>query len=48
MSTFPDLPYHLIDSTNILYDLVYNPVESIFLKKGKMKNELQNFALQEK
>lgn len=38
MSTFPDLPYHLIDSTNILYDLVYNPVESIFLKKGKMRN----------
>ena len=31
----PDLPYNLIEKSNILYDLVYNPSETLFMKKGK-------------
>lgn len=33
----PDLPYDFIDSNHLLYDLVYNPAETLFLKKGKEK-----------
>lgn len=35
IETFPDLPYEGLSSVHFLYDLVYNPAESIFLKKGK-------------
>lgn len=31
---FPDIPYHYLDNNHILYDLVYNPLETIFMKKG--------------
>ena len=31
----PDLPYNLVEKENILYDLVYNPSETLFIKKGK-------------
>lgn len=31
----PDIPYHYIGSKHLLYDLVYNPSETLFLKKGK-------------
>tara|TARA_B100001175_G_scaffold82611_1_gene69235 strand:+ start:1896 stop:2654 length:759 start_codon:yes stop_codon:yes gene_type:complete len=34
---FPDIPYNLINNNHILYDLVYNPVETIFMKKGDEK-----------
>ncbi len=33
----PLLPYDLIGKFNILYDLTYNPSETLFLKKGKEK-----------
>ncbi|MDZ7738717.1 MAG: shikimate dehydrogenase [Bacteroidales bacterium] len=47
----PDLPYHALDSNHILYDLVYNPVETLFLKKGKergciTKNGLEMLYIQ--
>ncbi|NQV03150.1 MAG: shikimate dehydrogenase, partial [Bacteroidia bacterium] len=32
--TSPPLPYHLISSQHFLYDLVYNPEETLFLKHG--------------
>lgn len=32
---FPDIPYQFIGSSHLLFDLVYNPAESIFLQKGK-------------
>jgi shikimate dehydrogenase len=35
--TFPDLPYNAINTKHLLYDLVYNPEESQFLKKGMAK-----------
>ena len=31
----PLLPYEAMDSHNLLYDLIYNPDETLFLKKGK-------------
>ncbi len=31
----PLLPYHLLTPQHLLYDLVYNPEETLFLKKGK-------------
>jgi shikimate dehydrogenase len=31
----PNLPYHYITSAHLLYDLVYNPLETTFLKLGK-------------
>ncbi|NNC50108.1 MAG: shikimate dehydrogenase [Flaviramulus sp.] len=32
---FPNIPYNCITSNHILFDLIYNPEESTFLKKGK-------------
>ena len=31
----PDIPYQLLTSNHYLYDLVYNPLETLFLQKGK-------------
>lgn len=31
----PDIPYEFIGSSHILHDLVYNPEETLFMKKGK-------------
>jgi shikimate dehydrogenase len=33
----PDIPYHLLTRNHILFDLVYNPEETLFLKKGEMQ-----------
>ena len=38
----PDLPYNLLEKENILYDLVYNPSETLFIKKEK-RYWLQDF-----
>nr|MCU0469413.1 shikimate dehydrogenase [Arcicella sp.] len=32
--TFPEIPYHLLTNKHLLYDIVYNPLETMFLKKG--------------
>lgn len=32
---YPDIPYHAITNQHLLYDLIYNPSETLFLKKGK-------------
>lgn len=31
----PAIPYHFITSRHLLFDAVYNPAETLFLKKGK-------------
>jgi shikimate dehydrogenase len=31
----PDITYQFLDSSHVLYDLVYNPAETLFMKKGK-------------
>jgi shikimate dehydrogenase len=38
IETFPPIPYHLLTPANYLYDLVYNPEETTFMKKGKERN----------
>ena len=31
----PDIPFHFVGINHILYDLIYNPAETRFLKKGR-------------
>jgi len=33
--TYPDIPYQYLTADHLLYDLVYNPEETIFLAKGR-------------
>lgn len=37
---FPDIPYHWIGSKHYLYDLVYNPEQTLFLKKGRERGAM--------
>jgi len=34
--SFPSIPYEAVTSDHLLYDLVYNPEETVFLQKGRM------------
>jgi len=45
------MPYHYLTSQHLLYDLIYNPEETLFLKKGRetgaqVKNGLEMLHLQ--
>lgn len=47
----PDIPYEHLTHRNLLYDLVYNPDETLFMKEGKkrgavVKNGLEMLILQ--
>ena len=47
----PQLPYEALDEHNILYDLIYNPDVTLFMKKGaergaSVKNGLEMLLLQ--
>lgn len=47
----PDIPYHLLTSGHLVYDLIYNPNETLFMQKGKQhgattKNGLEMLTLQ--
>ncbi len=33
----PPIPFHFLSSKHLLFDLIYNPQETPFLKKGKMQ-----------
>ena len=35
---FPPIPFHAISNQHILYDLIYNPEETVFLKAGRKQN----------
>ncbi|MGQ7868881.1 shikimate dehydrogenase family protein [Sunxiuqinia sp. sy24] len=37
VDTCPSIPYEFISSNHVLFDLVYNPEETLFLQKGKVK-----------
>ncbi len=37
VDTFPSVPYHFLSKKHLLFDLVYNPEETQFMKKGKEK-----------
>ncbi|MFN7115331.1 MAG: shikimate dehydrogenase family protein [Saprospiraceae bacterium] len=32
--SYPDIPYHCLSEQHLLYDLVYNPEQTLFLQKG--------------
>ena len=34
----PTIPYRYLNENHLLFDLVYNPAETLFLKKGKSRN----------
>lgn len=47
----PDIPYDLLTPNHLLYDLLYNPDETLFMKKGEakgavVKNGLEMLLLQ--
>ena len=47
----PDIPYQLLTPNHLLYDLLYNPNETLFMKKGAeqgatVKNGLEMLLLQ--
>ena len=51
IDTCPDLPYEAMDNHTILYDLIYNPDETLFMKRGaeygaNVKNGLEMLLLQ--
>jgi len=35
VETYPPIPYEYISEKHLLFDLVYNPEETLFMKKGK-------------
>lgn len=48
---FIEMPYEAIGKEHLLYDLVYNPEETVFLRKGRLqgavtKNGLEMLHLQ--
>ena len=51
VNSCPDIPYDQLTSRHLLYDLLYNPNETLFMKKGKaqgatVKNGLEMLLLQ--
>ncbi len=51
IENYPNIPYEYITQNHVLYDLIYNPNETVFMKKGKEKgakvsNGLQMLILQ--
>ena len=47
----PNIPYHFLSDKHLLYDLLYNPNETLFMKQGKaegavVKNGLEMLLLQ--
>ena len=47
----PEIPYEFLNSSHLLYDLIYNPDETLFLSKGKkmgatIKNGLEMLIFQ--
>lgn len=37
ISDFPKIPYRFIGNTHLLFDLIYNPEETVFLQKAKAR-----------
>jgi shikimate dehydrogenase len=35
VDTCPAIPYQFLTNKHLLYDVVYNPAETLFLKKGR-------------
>ncbi len=41
----PDIPYEFLNENNLLYDLIYNPAETLFMKKGAEKGAITQNGL---
>ncbi|MFD0963021.1 shikimate dehydrogenase family protein [Pseudofulvibacter geojedonensis] len=41
----PDIPYEAITNKHLLYDLIYNPSETLFLKKGREQGAITSNGL---
>lgn len=37
---FPDIPYQYLSAHHYLFDLIYNPEETLFLKKGQVRGAI--------
>lgn len=37
VDTYPAIPYELVTERHLLYDCVYNPEETVFLRKGRLQ-----------
>lgn len=51
VDNYPQLPYHYLTSDHLLYDLLYNPEKTAFMRKGEeykaqVKNGLEMLLLQ--
>lgn len=46
ISNAPDIPYSYITKDHLLFDLIYNPGETEFMKKGKEKGAVVSNGLQ--
>jgi len=51
VDAYPPIPYEFLTASHLLFDLIYNPTETLFLKKGKekratIKNGLEMLQLQ--
>lgn len=51
VSAFPPIPYETLSSQHLVYDLVYNPCETLFLKKAasygaRVKNGMEMLKVQ--
>ncbi len=42
----PDIPYDLLTPDHLLYDLLYNPNETLFMKKGQAKGTVTKNGLE--
>jgi shikimate dehydrogenase len=47
----PAIPYELLSGRHLLYDLVYNPLDTLFMQRGRergatVKNGLEMLRLQ--
>ena len=46
INLFPAIPYESISTKHLLFDLVYNPNETLFLKKGRERGGVTENGLQ--
>lgn len=42
----PSIPYQFLNELHVLYDLIYNPTETLFLQKGKQQNAVVKNGLE--
>lgn len=46
IDNYPELPYELLNRFHLVYDLIYNPEETLFLKKAKEQNSVTKNGLE--